>query len=387
MGHPGDMAITLPIGIRVAAGLIATAVDRLGKLPENLPAIGVSLVGQAFRTSLQVRQEVAALAARGDEVLSSILGGAQEHPTWATFDEDEDVAAGSPAAGAVPAPAPASAAESLDGAAATAEDPPASPQARAAAARRAAAEARTATTVRRTREARARVVAETAARLPDVGTSGAGERTVVASRTTTSVRRTTRRPTAGPTTVTSTAAVPPQRASAPMATDPASAFIPPPTTARGRTPRTATPPVTTPAVSAPITGSLAPAVAASPATAPAPARSVASRNRTRAQDPDKAAVLDSSGTDQAAGRRSTTTGTDGIGTAGVGTAGVGTAAVGAAGIDGDHDLSVADLKDRLRDLDAAAVSELLRQEEAGPQRAAYLTLLANRLTTLQYEDR
>ena len=53
----------------------------------------------------------------------------------------------------------------------------------------------------------------------------------------------------------------------------------------------------------------------------------------------------------------------------------------------DHQLSVAELKERLPDLDAAAVTELLAQEEAGPNRAPFLTLLGNRLTTLQHENR
>jgi hypothetical protein len=35
----------------------------------------------------------------------------------------------------------------------------------------------------------------------------------------------------------------------------------------------------------------------------------------------------------------------------------------------------------------AEVTALLAQEEAGPNRAAYLTLLGNRLMTLQHENR
>jgi hypothetical protein len=56
-------------------------------------------------------------------------------------------------------------------------------------------------------------------------------------------------------------------------------------------------------------------------------------------------------------------------------------------IPADHELSVAELKDRLPDLDSAAVRLLLAQEESGPNRAPYLTLLTNRLTTLQHENR
>ena len=84
------MAITLPIGIRVAAGLVGTAFDRLGKLPEELPGIGVTVAGQLLRTSMRVRQEIAELAIRGDDLLAGLSGGPQEHPEWATFDDDEE---------------------------------------------------------------------------------------------------------------------------------------------------------------------------------------------------------------------------------------------------------------------------------------------------------
>ncbi|HEY0119220.1 MAG TPA: hypothetical protein VGC04_10595, partial [Cellulomonas sp.] len=66
------MAITLPFGVRIAAGLIGTAFDRLVTLPKELPTIGVSLAGQAVRTTLRVQQELAELATRGDELLSGI---------------------------------------------------------------------------------------------------------------------------------------------------------------------------------------------------------------------------------------------------------------------------------------------------------------------------
>src|SRR4051794_10947653 len=84
------MATTLPLGIRVAAGLVGTSFDHLVRLPGELPGLTVSFAGQLLRTSLRVRQEVAELANRGDELLAPLIGGAQEHPAWATFDEDED---------------------------------------------------------------------------------------------------------------------------------------------------------------------------------------------------------------------------------------------------------------------------------------------------------
>src|ERR1700712_437846 len=84
------MATTLPFGIRVAAGLVATSFDHLVKLPGELPGLTVSFAGQLLRTSMRVRQEVAELATRGDELLAPLIGGAEEHPAWATFDEDEE---------------------------------------------------------------------------------------------------------------------------------------------------------------------------------------------------------------------------------------------------------------------------------------------------------
>ncbi|SDO29454.1 hypothetical protein SAMN04515671_0463 [Nakamurella panacisegetis] len=105
------MAITLPFGVRVAVGVLGAAVDRLVTLPRELPAIGVSLAGQAVRTSLRVQQELAELATRGDELLSGITGRPEEHPAWATFDDEEEATPGpdaptaNPAAGS-PASAP-----------------------------------------------------------------------------------------------------------------------------------------------------------------------------------------------------------------------------------------------------------------------------------------
>ena len=84
------MAITLPLGIRVAAGLVGMAIDRLSTIPGELPSLAVTVAGQALRTSMRVQQEVAELATRGDDLLSPLTGRFQENPPWATFDEDDD---------------------------------------------------------------------------------------------------------------------------------------------------------------------------------------------------------------------------------------------------------------------------------------------------------
>ena len=82
------MAITLPLPVRVAAGLLATGIDVVRSLPEEIPAIPVALVGNAMRLSMKVQQEIAALATRGDELLGGVVGAPQENPSWAKFDDE-----------------------------------------------------------------------------------------------------------------------------------------------------------------------------------------------------------------------------------------------------------------------------------------------------------
>lgn len=89
MRQAGVMAITLPLPLRVAAGIVATGIQLVRSLPEEIPAIPVTLVGNAMKLSMKVQQEITTLATRGDELLGGFLGGQpQENPTWATFDED-----------------------------------------------------------------------------------------------------------------------------------------------------------------------------------------------------------------------------------------------------------------------------------------------------------
>lgn len=91
------MAFTLPLPVRVAAGIVATGIHLVRSLPEELPAIPVALVGNAMRLSMKVQQEITALATRGDELLGGLVGGRpQESPAWATFDEDKEPARPTP---------------------------------------------------------------------------------------------------------------------------------------------------------------------------------------------------------------------------------------------------------------------------------------------------
>ena len=94
------MAITLPTPLRVAAGIVASGIDLVRSLPEEIPALPVTLIGKAMQLSMKVQQEIADLATKGDELLSGVLGGPQENPPWAHFDDEPPtstaIGAGSP---------------------------------------------------------------------------------------------------------------------------------------------------------------------------------------------------------------------------------------------------------------------------------------------------
>src|SRR6476660_10342666 len=92
MGQAVAMAITLPLPVRVAAGILGAGIDLLRALPDDIPAIPVTIVGNAMRLSMTVQQEIASLATRGDELLSGVIGAPEESPTWAKFDDDEPTA-------------------------------------------------------------------------------------------------------------------------------------------------------------------------------------------------------------------------------------------------------------------------------------------------------
>jgi hypothetical protein len=78
---------SLPLPVRVAAGLAVTAVEQARTLPAKLAGLPVTVASQALQVSMRVQQQVTELAIRGDEVLAS-LSPVEETPAWATFDED-----------------------------------------------------------------------------------------------------------------------------------------------------------------------------------------------------------------------------------------------------------------------------------------------------------
>lgn len=265
------MATTLPFGIRLVAGLLGTAIDRATALPTELPSMAVTFVGQALRTSMRVQQELAELATRGDELLAPLTGRSQEHPEWATFDEDED---DEPVVSRPSIFETAGEATSLDDSSAPGADEPAITL----------------------------LDGTPVVDVPEPGTTGPGEAV----------------PTAAGFVV------------GPTATPPALTAATSPTLAGG----------TTAALAGGLPGEVI--LAESPVEAPP----VANIRRTTTGRP-----------------RSRTT------------------------IESDHQLTIAELKERTQQMNVAEVTALLAQEEAGPNRAAYLTLLGNRLMTLQHENR
>ncbi len=80
----------LPLPVRLAAGLAATAVDQARKLPTQLAELPVTVASRALQVSMRVQQHVTELAIKGDEVFAS-LRPVDDTPPWARFDEDDDV--------------------------------------------------------------------------------------------------------------------------------------------------------------------------------------------------------------------------------------------------------------------------------------------------------
>ena len=88
------MSREIPEPVRAAAGLAATVLDEVKKLPETLPGLPVRAIGLAMQAALKLQQEYAGLVARGDELFTGIRG--ENEPGMATFDDDEPAPAAAP---------------------------------------------------------------------------------------------------------------------------------------------------------------------------------------------------------------------------------------------------------------------------------------------------
>ncbi|MGW0041202.1 lipid droplet-associated protein [Rhodococcus sp. NPDC003348] len=79
-----------PFAARVAAGIAATIVEEVQKLPATAVTLPMTAVSTVLQTGMHVQQAVTALAIKGDEALSGLFPQSEEQPSWATFDEDAD---------------------------------------------------------------------------------------------------------------------------------------------------------------------------------------------------------------------------------------------------------------------------------------------------------
>ncbi len=89
------MSREIPEPLRAAAGLAATVLDEVKKLPGTIPGLPVRAVGLAMQAALKLQQEYAGLVARGDELFTGIRG--EREPGLATFDEDDEPGQPAPA--------------------------------------------------------------------------------------------------------------------------------------------------------------------------------------------------------------------------------------------------------------------------------------------------
>jgi len=80
----------LPMPIRIAAGLVATAFEEVQELPRKITELPVTAVSQALQASMRLQQRVTELAIKGDRALGA-LRPVPETPTWARFDEDDEL--------------------------------------------------------------------------------------------------------------------------------------------------------------------------------------------------------------------------------------------------------------------------------------------------------
>jgi hypothetical protein len=78
---------SLPLPVRVAAGLVVTAVEQARNFPRLAVEFPVTAVSQALQASMRFQQTITELAIKGDRVLGA--HPVEDKPSWATFDEDE----------------------------------------------------------------------------------------------------------------------------------------------------------------------------------------------------------------------------------------------------------------------------------------------------------
>lgn len=91
---------SLPFPVRVAAGLVVTAVEEVRDLPRTVAGLPITAVSQVLQLSMRAQQVVTELAIKGDGALEGNRP-VEDAPSWARFDEDLDADSLAPR-GAVP---------------------------------------------------------------------------------------------------------------------------------------------------------------------------------------------------------------------------------------------------------------------------------------------
>lgn len=86
---------SLPFPVRVAAGLVVTAVEEVQALPRTIVGLPITAVSQVLQLSMRAQQVVTELAIKGDTALE---GGrpVEDAPSWARFDDDSSDTAALP---------------------------------------------------------------------------------------------------------------------------------------------------------------------------------------------------------------------------------------------------------------------------------------------------
>ena len=65
----------LPLPVRIAAGLVATAVEQARELPRLVVEFPVTAISQTLQTSMRMQQKVTELAIKGDRALGALRPG------------------------------------------------------------------------------------------------------------------------------------------------------------------------------------------------------------------------------------------------------------------------------------------------------------------------
>jgi hypothetical protein len=77
----------LPFPVRVAAGLVVTAVEEAKDLPRTVAGLPITAVSRVLQLTMRAQQVVTELAIKGDTALDG-MRPVEEAPSWARFDDD-----------------------------------------------------------------------------------------------------------------------------------------------------------------------------------------------------------------------------------------------------------------------------------------------------------